>query len=344
MFEDACGRTAMRYKLLAVLTAFVSLTLAPAAFANDSTAELTTGGLVLSKSADIEMRSEDLAVSEQEISVGYRFFNHAASDQTVTVAFPMPDITLDGPDWNIAFPAPDSTNFLDFHIIADGREIHPQYEEKALLHGVDISARLKAYGVPMAPQSEATNKALDALPRATQDELVKIGFGVPYDDDAGKGWVHHVIPSWTFKSTFYWSQTFPAGREIVVEHRYRPSLGETVGTMLGSSDIDAAQLHDYEVRYCIDADFLAGVKAALAKPGAAGFYEKRIAYVLKTAANWAGPIGDFRLTVDKGAPDALVSFCADGVRKIGPTLFEVRRENFTPTQDLHVLILYHPKT
>jgi uncharacterized protein DUF4424 len=114
--------------------------------------------------------------------------------------------------------------------------------------------------------------------------------------------------------------------------------------MLGSSDIDPAQLRAYEVRYCIDADFLAGVKAALAKPGAAGFYEKRIAYVLKTAANWAGPIGDFRLTVDKGAPDALVSFCADGVKKIGPTQFEVRHENFTPTRDLNILILYRPKT
>jgi hypothetical protein len=113
--------------------------------------------------------------------------------------------------------------------------------------------------------------------------------------------------------------------------------------MLGSSDIDPAQLHDCEVRYCIDADFLTGVKAALAKPGATGFYEKRIAYVLKTATNWAGPIG-FRLTVDKGSPDALVSFCADGVKKIGPTLFEVKHENFTPTRDLHVLILYRLKT
>jgi hypothetical protein len=116
----------MRYGLLWVLTALACLTLASTALANDSTAELTTGGLVLSKSADIEMRSEDLAVSEKEISVGYRFFNHAASDETVTVAFPMPDVTLDGPDWNIAFPAPDSTNFLEFHTTVDGREVQAQ--------------------------------------------------------------------------------------------------------------------------------------------------------------------------------------------------------------------------
>jgi hypothetical protein len=64
--------------------------------------------------------------------------------------------------------------------------------------------------------------------------------------------------------------------------------------------------------------------------------------VLTTGANWAGPIGDFRLMVDKGESDSLVSFCADGVKKTGPTTFEVRHANFTPTRDLEILILYRP--
>jgi hypothetical protein len=168
-FDDACGGTAMSYRLSSVLAALATLIFARPAFANDSTADLTTGGLVLSKNADIEMRSEELAISEQEISVRYRFFNRAASDQTVTVAFPMPDVTLD--DRDIAFPARDPANFLDFHTTADGRDVRAQYEEKAILGGTDISARLKAFGVPLAVQNEATSKALDTLPRARQDEL-----------------------------------------------------------------------------------------------------------------------------------------------------------------------------
>ena len=51
----------------------------------------------------------------------------------------------------------------------------------------------------------------------------------------------------------------------------------------------------------------------------------------------------FRLVVDKGSPDALVSFCGEGVRKIAPTQFEMRKDNFTPTRDLDVLILARPK-
>ena len=236
----------MRCGLASALTALAISALAPAAFANDSTAELTTGGLVLSKNADIEMRSEDLAISEKEISVRYRFFNRAASEKTVTVAFPMPDVTFPDIDTSFAFPEPESNNFLQFHTSVDGRDVHTYYEEKAISNGVDISARLKALGLPLAPQREATYKALDALPRATQDELVKLGFAIPNDSYLGKAVEHHVVPSWTFKSTFFWDQTFPAGRQIVVEHRYKPSLGETVGTMLGRKDIDPTQLRDYE--------------------------------------------------------------------------------------------------
>src|SRR3984957_306612 len=286
----------MRCGLASALTALAISAFTPAAFANDSTAELTTGGLVLSKNADIEMRSEDLAISEKEISVRYRFFNDAASDQTVTVAFPMPDVTL--VDRDIAFPARDPANFLDFHTVADGRDVRAQYEEKAVLDGTDISARLKAFGVPLAVQNKATSDVLDALPRPKQDELEKLGFVTGYEEGDGKDMVHRVTPKWTFKSTYYWNQTFPAGREIGIEHRYAPSVGEAVGSMLNSTPIDAAGLREYEALYCIDQDFLAGVKTALGKPDANGqpahpFYEKRIAYVLKTAANWAKPIGDF---------------------------------------------------
>ena len=67
--------------------------------------------------------------------------------------------------------------------------------------------------------------------------------------------------------------------------------------------------------------------------------EQRISYILKTAANWAGPIGRFRLVVDKRYADNLVSCCGQGVRKIGPTKFEMTKTNFTPTADLSILIL-----
>lgn len=331
-----------------VYFALLSAALAAPAFANDSSAELTTGGLVLTRSADIEMRSEDLSISEKEILVRYRFFNRGAADQTVTVAFPLPDIVWDGPESNISVPERNAENFLAFRTLIDGAPVQMRLEQKAFSGARDVTAKLTALRIPLAPQRETTWKALDALPKAVQDDLLKSDLAVPDDYDAGKGPERHLSPRWTLKTTYYWNQTFPAGRELAVEHRYKPSVGETVGTSLQIDPIPPETWGDYQPRYCLDSAFMSGLRAASGKRNPDGsrehnLFEKRIAYVLKTGANWAGPIGDFHLTIDKGEPSALISFCADGVKKISPTQFEVRQTNFTPTRDLDILILYRPQ-
>ena len=337
----------MRAAIAALASTAWLLALAPAA-ANDSTAELTTGGLVFARTPDVQMRAEDLFISEKEVRVRYRFFNGSSADVASLVAFPMPEVVWEGPDVNIAIPSDDPENFLDFHTVADGRAVVAQVEQKVIAGGVDQTARLRAFGLPLAPQRAAATAALDALSPAQQTELLNLHMATPDDYDVGNGMEHHLAPNWTLKSTYFWRQTFPAGREIVIEHRYRPSIGETVGTQVGSPDIEPQSLSHYENTYCTDRDFLNSARRAMSKPDAFGvaaspFFERRISYVLATGANWAGPIGDFRLVVDKGAPDSLVSFCADGVRKISPTQFEVRHANFTPTRDLNILILYRHK-
>ena len=69
------------------------------------------------------------------------------------------------------------------------------------------------------------------------------------------------------------------------------------------------------------------------------FTESRISYVLRTANNWAGPIGKFSVTVDKGSANNLVSFCGNNVRKLTPTTFEMTMRNFRPQRDFDVLFL-----
>lgn len=329
-------------------TAFTALSLGLAALlaplagasANDTTARLAAGGLVLTKTADIEMRSEDLYVSAQEIRVSYRFFNRAAQDKTVTVAFPMPDVTLDFIDGMTAVPHPGNENFLGFSTTADGKPVATEVEIKAFGNGVDQTALLRKLGVPMYPEADYDD--LTALPKARQDELIGLGLAAVNEFDSGKGWEQHVVPMWTLKTTYHFQQTFPAGREVVIEHRYTPGTGESVGSVIGSPYAVGTPEYADDIRtYCIDRSFLAAVDRAKAKAGQDGmpFSEQRVSYILTTGANWAAPIKDFRLVVDKGDARNLVSFCADGVKKISPTRFEVRQTDFTPDADLNVLIL-----
>jgi hypothetical protein len=314
----------------------------PAA-ANDSSAELAAGGLVFVRSEAIEMRSEDLFVSTRLVRVKYRFFNRTDADVVSLVAFPMPDITIDSPEYNISFPTEDPVRLLDFTTEVNGAPVATQVEQRVTAHGLDRTALLQGMGLPLAPHLRSTNAALDALPPDRWDELVRLGLAeVTEYDDTGTGMKRHLEARWTLHTTFYWEQRFPAGAETLVEHRYAPSVGLSVGSMIGQPGAaNDPYTRPTIAKYCIDKGFLAAAERAAKKAAGNGGYlgEERVGYILTTGANWAGPIGAFRLVVDKGSPDNLVSFCAEGVEKIGPTLFEVRRTDYVPTENLDVLIL-----
>ncbi|TIU24601.1 MAG: DUF4424 domain-containing protein, partial [Mesorhizobium sp.] len=136
-----------------VLTAALALSATPA-FANDSIAELGTGGLILSRSDAVAMESEDLYISPEKVTVDYVFRNNTDKDVDAIVAFPMPDIEGD-PNEMPAIPDGQSDNFLGFEVTIDGVPAEPQLEQKAFALGIDISADLKAQNVPLYPFGDA---------------------------------------------------------------------------------------------------------------------------------------------------------------------------------------------
>lgn len=308
---------------------------APAAIANDSTASTAAGGLVLERTDKIDMVSEDLSVSAKEIRVRYVFRNQSPSDVETIVAFPMPPRDL-SEEWgrNLSYPS-------DFHTAVEGRPVQSALERKAIVKGQDHTALLDRLRIPIAPDDimDAT-KVMDALPETERSRLQSLGLaGVEEFSFGAEPMRHHLVPLWTVQDRHWWKQRFPAGRDLNVDHRYAPGAGSSVDTLLASEYVkadDPDRLAMIE-RYCIDKDFLAAAER-LRRPNIV-LPPTWIDYILTTGANWRSPIGSFRLVVDKGKPDNLVSFCETGVRKIGPTQFEVRHENWRPTRDLHVLIL-----
>jgi hypothetical protein len=303
--------------------ALIGCMLAPAnSLANDSEAELGIGGLVLRKNASVEMRSENLYVSSKEIRVQYRFYNKSGSDVRVVVAFPLPQVNLDDDNDD----EPNGLTEYEFSNRVDGIPVNTQIERRATVGSRDRTDVLKRFGIPLDPN--ASQDALDRLPRDAWDKLTRAGV-VKTIQYKGKPTEQHLRPLWALKTAYYWEQTFPAKKEITIEHRYVPSLGGAVPKDW-SGDWSVSE---YQKTYCIDREFVLSAKQHKNSS------EQWISYILTTGGNWAGPIGDFRLVVDKGDPSNLVSFCADGVKKISATEFEVRKKNFVPSKDLHVLIL-----
>ncbi|WP_127089451.1 DUF4424 domain-containing protein [Aquabacter cavernae] len=328
---------------VAALAALFATGIARPAAANDSSAELRAGGLVLVPNEVVSMVSEDLFVSEKEVRVRYLFRNTSDKDVTLLVAFPMPDLAYS--ESPISIPFPDVDNFLDFKTRIDGKPVETKMERRVISFGLDRTKLLEDLKIPLDPTWRKTVAALDALPDEAKRQLLEIGLVRVDEYDAGKGWERHLAPlDWTLKTTYYWTQTFPAKRDLKVEHHYAPSVGMSVGTLVGDTkpdDYARRELRRMDETFCIDSAFKAAAAKVPRMQGSSlpNLSEVRLGYILKTGANWSGPISSFTLTVDKGAPENLVSFCGTGVKKIGPTTFQMQAKDFTPETDLNILIL-----
>ena len=314
--------------------------------ADDSTATLRAGGLALEKTDKIALVSEDLYLSPTAVKVSYRFRNVTDADTATIVAFPMPDVT-GSVDMTIAMPDPASDNFLRFITRVDGKQVDSQVEQRAFLTApgkldVEITERLKSLGVPLVPTMEAAGAALSALSAPQRKALADAGIVYPLDVDVGKGAHVDWVPLWTLRSKFWRKQVFPAGRDLLVEQTYTPGTGSQSTLTLGGPDLGAAQVSRYRETYCTDGAFTSAVQSLYRKDNAPnpkiGAFEEYLSYVITSGANWAGPIGTFRLVVDKG-DSTLVSFCGDRVRKIGPTTFEMTAKDYTPRHDIDVLFV-----
>lgn len=317
------------------------LSLAQPAQANDTTAELRPGGLVFVRSDVVSMMEEDLFISPDEVRVDYVFLNQSREDVEAIVAFPMPDLQAD-PYADLAVPISGSDNFMGFTVEVDGVAVAPQLEQRAFAAELDVSAALTAAGIGLNHARPEVHEALQKLPDQIKADWTDRGILMREMHDDGSGMRSYVEALWRLKSTYWWRMRFPAGRPVSVRHRYRPSVGGTVAvTFLTDGRQNEPYYSDYVDKYCIDDAFVGAVRRAADRnpDGYAPFVENWIAYVLKTGANWAGTIGSFKLTVDKGKAENLVSFCGEDVRKVGPTTFEMTAKDFHPERDIDILLL-----
>lgn len=308
--------------------------------ANDSEAAVGIGGLVLTRNDAISMDSEDLYISKEEVRVSYRFTNRTSRDIETTVSFPVPSnpANRQALEYDATVPALDQ---LQFQTTVDGRPVELATVVRAEIAGRDVTARVAQLGWPLdwyqgMPEAPAFIAGLSEAQRAgylREGLLQRIG--------------DQIWPAWDMVTHITRRQVFPAGRTVAVTHRYRPLIGGSVAGALFPGARSYEGFAEHRARYCIDRSFLAGFDRALAArqardPVTMNYSETWISYILRSGANWRGPIRDFRLVVDKGRPENLVSFCMNGVRRISPTRFEVRRRNFEPDRDLEILLVEWP--
>lgn len=305
------------------------------AVANDSQAEFGLGGITLVRSDAIRMMSEDLRISEKRIEVDYVFLNTAPQDVDTLVAFPLPD--FENTEKFAEIMIPDYRGELDFRTSIEGRPAPLTLVQTATHRGVDVTAQLTALGLPIMPLYEPFTAAMRKLPKEKVAELVRAGLVEDMGDDGSGN--HDYLGLWRVKTSVTRRQVFPAGRPVRVSHSYKPFVGGSVGGRFSKDMPRDAEFDAMRAKYCIDDDFLRAMNRKTGNGRSSAYSEKWISYVLVSGANWKGPIGRFRMEIDKGAAQNLVSFCGDGVKKLDDRRFEVVYKDFVPKKDVDVLIV-----
>lgn len=305
--------------------------------ANDSSASIGLGGLVLTRNNAISMDSEDLYISQKEVRVRYRFTNRSARPVETLVSFPVPVLPSDILGYLGDQDYPDFST-MKFRTTVDGRPVKLDFVQRGMIGTRDVTARVAALGWPLRWFSSYEDSVpfIKRLSAPQQAEYRREGLLKVHPDNSNM-----LIPAWSLVTHVTRRQTFAPGRTVEVTHAYAPISGGSVGGGLERGLRRDEIFFEKQRKYCIDSDFVAAFDRRTAPRAGKNTHagEVWLDYILSSGANWRGPIRDFRLVVDKGKPDNLVSFCMDGVRKISPTQFEVRKTNYEPRRDLPILIV-----
>ena len=309
--------------------------------ADDTEGALKAGGLVLESGRAISLIAEELYLSEREVRADYRFRNPTGSDIEATLTFPMPDL-VGAPAMAVTIPDPVQANFVAFEATIDGQAAPWQLDQHAFLmregQAFEITDELKGLGIPLVPTVAATAAPLRRVSEPRRHALIEAGF---LDRQVHKDGTISDVPLWTLKSRYARRQLFLAGREVTVHQSFTPSLGSQASLSFGSPDLGPSEMARYADRFCTDPAFARTAQSLYRRASADGSrsfqaYEQYLTYGIPAGT---GPIGTFKLTIDKGDPATLLAVCGSNLKKTGPTTVEMLVKDYVPQRDIEVLFL-----
>lgn len=295
------------------LLAFLGTT--SVALANGAEAEFPEGGVVFKHSKQISIAREDLTIGANHITVHYVFHSSASRPLKRTIGFPTAKVT-EGDEIN-------GGRSDSFEVRVSGRTLKPKYHEYAWLNGANITRKLRRMGVPidLRPKDHLHKITLfskGTLRRLQRDKLIDIQEG-------------YFEPNWDYQRVYEWTQTFAPGT-TQVDITYEPLIG------------DGGQFLDYTGKdsvpsYCI-ADATVARLEKLVQSNVLEDEPARVGYILQTARNWNGPIGEFHLKVAE--KNALSRFCVPaGLKAVGNGRWMAK--NFVPQSNLEIMFLFYAK-
>lgn len=316
-----------------VQSLYASLLMFPiCAYANDSIAGVSAGGITLLKSEDIRMVKEILEISANKISVQYQFLNESGRDIKNTIAFPMPSYSA--PSAHVY----DLNNkpLRPFSTYVNGQAVPALIDRRAVKDGIDITSELGKLGL------NDTNIFYDYKVHENPDdestECDNCGVTPQQSSYLNK----KKLWNWRVEETAIWEYDFPAKKTVEVLHEYYPHLGQSYFEPYSFGRFTRKRIKSSNVTPDCDGNEDNAINKAverLAKknPNTIKVFVTEISYILLSGKNWKGPINDFKLRIKKTNPDQVISVCFPGKpKRLSNLEFEFSEKDFVPKNDLVV--------
>jgi hypothetical protein len=327
-WEEEEGQ-AMRYRIISphliiktgiALLVLVTFPFEQSCYANDSAAEIATGGIQFKEEKNISIEREELSISKKRIEVNYLFRNHSKTDISTEIAFPIPQY-----EYSFDRVIPD---FDDFIVEVNGQRVKYKKEIRAFVGGKDYTKLLEGMNVSISdfgkfdPQKKPYYiSKLSEKDRAT---LIKLRIA---DTAPEIGW-----PLWSVSMKYHWTQKFPASETVSIRHTYTPYYGYKPIEY----DLKSNETVLFLKEACIDRNTIEWIKENSVRREENYFYPVWVSYILTTANNWRKPIKSFNLTVHNSENERS-SFCFDHkITKSSPARHEVYIRDYVPSSNLQV--------
>lgn len=321
----------MRYARPAVISAIILSVPPVPALAQDEGRGIgyAATGPVFDLPSGMSVERLEVHVSIRSVRLAYVF--KSATHRTMHFSIALPDMPVDAGediaaldiDSEAAGLAADTqpANYMGLSVRVDGKKLVPGGHGRALLEGKDATRQLLDAGVPLLSGPDGTT-----WQHLTPEVRAKLeASGLFYLDAA----------AWTYQADFEWDQSFEPG-ETRVEVSYA-ALADYWSDITVDNFPEIAPGGSATRAYCID-DGLR--RAFFRNPFSYDIYT--VTHLAAPSSGWRGPVGHYRLVVDKGAAANSVAFCPQAAKKISPTTFEWMATNFTLDHDIGVLFFVDP--
>lgn len=310
---------------LAAISLAVALAVTPTLAADEGRGiGYAATGPVFDLPADMSVERLDVHVAFYSVRLAYVF--KSRRHQTVHFSFAMPDMPVDAGEDIAALDknseaaglAADTqpANYLKLSVRVNGKPVALGGHGRALLNGKDVTRQLRDAGVPLLSGPDGS-----AWRHLTPEVRTKL---------EASGLINVDAAAWTYQADFEWDQPFEPG-ETRVEVSYA-TLAKYWSDITVDRFPEIAPGGSATRVYCIDD---APRRAFFRKPFSYDIYT--VTHLAAPAGHWRGPVGRYRLVIDKGAATNLVAFCPLAARKISPTTFEWTATNFTQDSPTGVL-------